>query len=329
MTFYFMLFFVLLLCSAFFSGSETALFSLSNIQIHNIKKTKKHNARILADALSRPRDMLVAILLGNEFANVALSIIGAGIVNHFFSSNAKNESIAAVCAVTPVVLVFGEIIPKNISIRYAPTIARFVIRPLAVFYSVTTPFRVLLTAFADKVISIFGGRGLNRDGITEDEYRKLVDIGTDGGAIVEEERELIHNVFEFTDKVAADIMTSFEDAFMLPLSSSYDEIREDIKRSAFSRVPFYKSSRENIVGIFHVNDMLAIHREVLSGKKIDISRYLKSPIFVSVHSALEQLLREFQSARIHMAFVKDDDEKIVGLVTMDDVLEELFGEMTD
>lgn len=321
------LFIILLCCSAFFSGSETALFSLSGVQLHKLKERHGQSANMLVESLRRPRDMLVTILLGNEFVNVAISIIGAAIINQLFNGSVEFKSFIAVLIVTSLVLVFGDIIPKNISIRFAAVFAPVMIWPLRIFYVIVAPIRCALSWIADNVISFLGGRPESSEPmIMEDEFKKLVDLGRKEGVIVEEERELIHNVFEFTDKVVGDIMTPGEDIFSLSIDASYDHILEEIKSVQYSRVPFYEGEKDNIIGILHVRDIFAFHRKK-SAQGGDIRTILREPLFTDRSTPLETLLQEFQRTQLHMAIVKSEGGQLSGVATMDDVLEELFGEL--
>lgn len=324
-----MIIFVLLLfCSAFFSASETALFSLSGVQLHRFKEAHGQSAIRIVEYLRRPRKMLVTILLGNELANVSVSIVGAAVINRLMPVNIEAQAIIAVAVITPIVLVFGEIIPKNVSLRYAPKLAPVIIWPLHLFYKIARPVRAVLTWIADRFIILFGGEPKRAEPmIMEDEFRRLVDLGKREGVIVEEERELIHKVFEFTDKVVGDIMTPTGRIFMLPIDLPYEQMMEEVRKVQFSRVPFYEGTRNNVVGILHVRNLFTFHRRRVAGESLEIRDMLNAPLFIDTATPLEILLREFQRTQLHIALVRSKDGNLVGIVTMDDVLRELFGEM--
>lgn len=318
----------LVCCSAFFSGSETAIFSLSHAKRHSITRRGTSSSNLLAKCIEKPRELLVTILLSNEFINVLISIVGASIIDKVLPFSVEVKTIAAVVIITPIVLIFGEITPKNFALHYANVIAPIIIWPLSFIHRAVKPLRVLLTKIADRIVRYFGGDpSFLEPMIMEDEFRRLVDLGKREGVIIEEERELIHNVFEFGDKVAVDIMTPANKLFSLSIDLPYERIIEDIRSVQFSRVPFYQSDPENIIGILHVRDLFALHRKVLAGEKASLRDVLRPPIFIAGNTPLESLLREFQKTRMHMAIVKDDHNQLKGLVAMHDVLEELFGEM--
>ena len=321
------LFFFLLCCSAFFSASETVLFSLSRLQIHRFRTSKDKAAQAVVECLRKPRKWLATILFGNELVNVCMSILGASIINHYFYYSVKVQMIIAIVIITPIVLLGGEILPKNVAIRFSPTLAPLMVVPLGVFYKIVRPFRFLLTKVADSFVVLLGGKPEKAEPmIVEEEFRRLVDLGSREGLIVEEEREIIHKVFEFSDKVVSEIMTPAGQIFSLPIDLPYEQMLDEIKATLFSRIPLYEGEHENIIGILHVRDLFSFHRKRLSGGEQNIRSIIRAPLFVEPAKRIEELLRDFQQSGIHMAIVKEQ-AKVQGLVTMDNVLEELFGEM--
>jgi len=325
--FYFLL---LLFLSAFFSGAETALFSLSALERHQFEQSKSSAKREVVKYLRKPREILGTILLGNELSNVWLSIIGAALVRELYPGNIKIQTLLAVMIITPIILTLGEIIPKTIAQQLARQLAPLVIIPLKLFHRLVSPFRLILSSCADAGIRLFGGKPeATEPMIMEQEFRRLVDIGKAEGELVEEERQLIHQVFEFTEKVVRDIMTSQEHLFMLPVDISYERMLEEIRATNFSRIPIYEKDRNHVIGILHVRDLFGFHQKQQQSKTEDIRSLLHTPIFVKGDEALEPLLRKFQEYRVHMAIVVNEKHRLIGIVTMHDVLVELFGEMKE
>lgn len=321
----FISFFILLFCSAFFSASETVLFSLSRVQIHRFRTSKSAAAQKVVLCLRKPRAWLATILLGNELVNVSMSIIGAAIINHYFFYDVKIQTLIAVVIITPIVLVCGEIIPKNAVIRLSSKLAPIMVVPLAFFHSLAKPLRIVLTKIADVFVKLFGGHPEKvRPMIVEEEFRRLVDLGRREGVIVEEERVMIHKVFDFSDKVVSEIMTAGGQIFALPVDLPYEKMLAEIKETMFSRIPLFVGDHDNITGVLHVRDLFAFHRKRQSGGEQDIRPIIREPLFVPSNKRLEDLLHDFQQSGVHMAIVKDSG-KVIGVVTMDDVLEELFG----
>ena len=232
------LFFILLGCSAFFSGSETALFSLSELKLRR-SRIGTRTSSALTSFLKSPREMLVTILFGNELVNVSLSIVGAVLISRAIRLSVEVETIAAVAIITPILLIWGEIIPKNVAVRFADQLAPIIIWPLRFFSRLILPLRLALTWIADRMVFLFGGRPeVTAPMMKEEEYRRLIDLGRKEGVIVEEERELIHKVFEFTDKAVADIMTPAGNIFSLSIDLPYERVIGEIKSTQFSRIPF-------------------------------------------------------------------------------------------
>lgn len=323
-------FFFLMLCSAFFSGSETALFSLSKVQLHRFREVDTRTAARIIALLKTPRQTLVTILFGNELANVCISIVGAAIVGRMMEGSMRAQTIVAIAVITPIVMVFCEVTPKNVALRYAEQAAWLVAFPISAFARVIAPLRAVLTWFAKKMVLLFGGTVDSVEPmIMEEEYRRLVDMGLKEGAIEEEEREIIHNVFEFTDKKAGDIMTRVEAIFALPVDLPTERLMDELASTQWSRVPFYEGERSRIIGILHVRDLFTFNMRRKAGEAPELKDYLKDPLCVAASTPLEELLREFQRTRMHMAIVTDDAGGLKGLVTMDDVQQELFGEIEE
>lgn len=318
-----------LLCSsALFSASETALFSLSRVQVHRLRKNEAWASKKIIECLRKPRDLIVTILFGNELVNVSISIVGAAIISRLSNASVNEQTLIAVAIITPIIMIFGEILPKNLAIHFADKLAPIIIVPIHLFYRMITPMRFFLTFISERVIMALGGNPKeDAPMIMEQEFRRLVDLGLRQGVIDEEEGEIIHNVFEFTDKVAKDIMTPAERIFSLPIDLPYEQMIGEIKSTQYSRVPFYEGDKSNYIGILHVRDLFSFHRRRINDKDIDLRMLFMQPLFVSEATPLEDLLKEFQRAQLHMALVKNMKGKVVGIVTMDDVQKELFGEM--
>lgn len=322
------IFILLIVCSAFFSGSETALFSLTEVKLRSDARLHVRTRDRLLGFLQAPREMLVTILTGNLFVNIGISIVGAAILNRVIPLGVKMETLLSVVIITPILLVFGEVVPKNLSLRFARQLAAAVIGPLRLFAKLIHPFVVIFTWIADRIVVLFGGSPQESlPMMREDDFRRLVDLGRKEGVIVEEERELIHNVFDFSDKTISHIMTPAERIFALSTEQSDEEVMLAIKGKQFSRIPFYAADPAKIVGILHVRDLFSFDRRRQQGEEVSLESLLRPPLFVEPETPLEELLREFQRRRAHMALVRDGRGSLVGVVTMHDVLEELFGEI--
>lgn len=320
------LIFILLALSALFSCSETALFSLSRSEVAHFKSQRSIFSKKVIDALSQPRRLLVSILIGNELVNVAIAILVAALVYDLLEfSSWQMEVLVAVAISTPLVVVFGEVIPKNIGVRFASFLApacAFIIHYFAILLS---PVRLVLLKLADSVIHLFHGDPMQvRSMIMEEEFRQMVEMGLDEGSLEEAEGELIHRVFELGDRTVEDIMTPHEAIFSIGLDEDFSAVLQKIRTAQFSRIPVYDANPDDIVGILHVRDMFSHMRKRQVSKVRDMEQVIRPSLFSERTTTLENILKEFQKLKTHMAVVVDDRKRPIGVVTMDDIFNALF-----
>lgn len=329
--FYFFLLAALILLGAFYSGAETALFSLSRSQLERFKKSKQPMEKLLIQFLSSPRDTLVTILFGNEITNIAFSVILASFVLNLLGPDRMEAATAVSITVgTLVILIFSEIIPKNIAILYASSLAPFVALLLKPLHIALRPVRFLLVHFTDWFIAKLGGEPRKESPlIVEEEFRYLLELGATTGQVAQEEKEMIHKALEFGEKVVAQIMTPKSLVFALPVDLAYEELLQQIKATQFSRIPVYEENPDNIVGLLYVKDLFTFNQKHQKDPSRAIREILRPPLFVSHQKKLEEVLQQFRETRIHMAVAVDEKNRPTGIVTMHDVLEELFGEMEE
>lgn len=317
---------VLLSLSAFFSCSETAFFSLNRADIAKLKRSNKRSSKLIIAVLQKPRDALISILLGNELVNVAFTITVAIIINELTSDVSWQVSIIiSICIAAPLVLIFGEILPKNIAVRYASALTPVLVFPVRLFSKIVWPVRLLLTKLADIMVSLFGGDPHQvRSMIMEEEFRQLVDLSYKAGVIEEGESELIHRIFELGNKTVKEIMTLSGEIFKLPLSDPLEKMIREMRCTLFNRIPVYKTVPENIIGVLHSRDVFKLYRSRQKGQHKNIEEIVR-PVYVIKESVtIESLMEEFQKRKVHIAIVKNDQEETVGLVTMDDIFRLLF-----
>ncbi len=327
------LFVVLLLVSSFFSGSETALFSIGKVAQTRLQQSERAIDRLVARLLASPRDLLVTVLLGNELTNIALSIVSASITRGLLADRTLFEqALLSAAIVVPLLLVFGEITPKTLASQRAETLARLVARPLTLFATLTTPVRRLLRRLTDAVLRRFAGQATAAAGadstIDENEFRTLVDVGAAEGVVEEGERALIHNVLDFGDLTVADVMKPWDQVFVVSEDRGIEGVIDQLDERAYSRIPVYRGDRRTVVGVLFVKDLLPI-RWGLRPPPPRLRRLLRRPLFTLARRPAADLLEEFRTRRTHLAVVVDEFGKARGLVTMEDLLEELFGPITD
>lgn len=315
----------LLVFSAFVSCAETALFSLSRVELHRIRNATDWVTRRLRGLLRHPRETLIAILLGNEVSNVAISVVAADLLAGFVPSHWM-ATLLSVALITPLILIVGEILPKYLAVSSAAQIAPLLALPLELFVITTRPLRAILLRLADFAVRCFGGDPTQvRSMIVEEEFRHLVEMGRESGTLSGPEVDLIHRVFTFGDMRVEEVMTPAYKMFRIPLNWPYPKILEEVRAAQYSRIPIYGDHPDDIVGVLYVRDLFTLHGHVDRGLSRELEEIVRPVIFVPRTTLVEEVLREFQQKKIHIAVVTDERQKPVGIVTMDDVLEVLFG----
>lgn len=314
---------ILLILSALFSGSETALFSLDRFKLRLLKEQGR--AGKIPELLKNPRRLLITILLGNDLINIFASAVAASLVISLWGDSYKWLSILIM---VPLLVIFGEITPKTIAVNYSREFSLLVARPLSLFTRLVFPLRWLIDKIAGLFLNLFREKEHpRRDAITEDEFRTLIEVGKEEGILEETETELIHKVFGFGDTLVSEVMIPAFRVFCLPFDLSREKVLEEIKRNRYSRVPIYKKTKDNVVGILYAKDLLTLGGGWNLKEEENWQKLLRPPYFVPLGNTADQLFRKFQEKRIHLALVVNKSGKVTGLVTMEDLLEELFGEI--
>ena len=319
--------FVLLLFSGFFSGSETTLFSLNLIQRERFRVKGKKTADMIHELLRFPSRLITTILIGNDLINIAASVLATYLFISLFDMNGKW---IAVAVMTPLTMVFAEIIPKTIGIAHNEKLAPLVAGPILAFSKLITPIRWLFELFAGLILRLFGVTGHRPlKPIMEDDFLHMVDISHEDGELKHSEKELIHNVFEFSDTLIKNAMTPLDDFFSLSCDTHVAELIRKIKKNNFSRIPVYQKDKTNIIGILYVKDLLRLDLGKLNPKSRLNTRFFRKPLFVSENNNIDMLFNYLKYKHTHMAICVNPQNTVTGLITMEDLLEELFGEIYD
>lgn len=314
----------LLAASAFFSSTETAIFGLQPIDREALKD-RGSAGRVVNLLRGRPRRLLATILMGNEVVNVSISSLAAAIVACLM----PDREWLNIVLVLPVLVLFGEVLPKNLALRFGRPWALTVAHPIHFIYLVVTPVRWLFMWFVDHFIKLFGIHAGNRpEGLDEEEIRTLVDQGEAQGAIQPVEKEMIHAVFDFGDLPVSRLMTPRPDMVMLDLFSSEAEVLATVREHAVSRVPVFVNDRDNVIGILMAKDLLRYLGQPFPTPR-QLQKVLHPPFFVPTYKAATDLLSDMRRRKEHMAIVVDEHGSLAGLVTLDDLLDELTGQVED
>lgn len=308
---------VLLLLSGFFSSAETALFSISKAKAIHLAKEKGYSNSLIKKMKDDPHRLLSTILIGNNIVNVGASALATAITINLVDSNAVG---IATGVMTLLILIFGEIFPKSIATRNNVAIARLVIIPLYWLSILFAPIIFMLN-FIPKLT----GKMKKKPQVTEEELMTFVEVVEEEGGIEEEEKELIENIFEFDDTSASEIMTPRGD--MYAINADEELNLEDVIRSGFTRIPVFESDIDHIIGILNIKDLFM--HQVTSSEPVDVRKIMSEPYFVPENKKLDNLLQQFKKRKQHIAVIVDEHGGVSGLITLEDALEEIVGEIID
>jgi len=308
---------VLLFLSGFFSLAETALFSLSKTKARHLAKTKGKSYVLIKRMKDDPHRLLSTVLIGNNVVNVGAAALATSITMDIFSNYAVS---LATGIMTFLILVFGEVLPKSIATRNNILMARVTIYPIYWLSILCYPLVKFLN-----FIPMLTGKIKKTPAVTEEELMTFVEVVEEEGEIKEEEKELIHNIFEFDDTNASEIMTPRGDMFVIDCDKKLN--LEDIVKSGFTRVPVIDDDIDNIIGIINIKDLF-LHN-VSSDDTIDVRKIMTKPYFVPENKKLDKLLHQFKKRKHHMAIVVDEHGGVSGLITLEDALEEIVGDISD
>ena len=329
---------ILILINAFFAATEIAFISLNDAKIEKQAKEGNKKAKQIKKMLREPSKFLATIQIG---------ITLAGFLSSAFAADAFADDLApmlqnlvplgltawrniSIILITIILsyfsLIFGELVPKRLAMRNSEKIAFGTIGIIRTISIITAPFVKLLTASTNGVSKLFGISGTDEETVTEEEIRMMVDVGEEKGSIKEEERELINNVFEFNDKVVSEIMIHRKDIYAIDINSDIDNILKELDEYKYSRIPVYEENIDNIVGMLFIKDLLA---NVNKKEKVKIAKIIREPYFVSENKPIDELFRDLQKNKHQLAIVLDEYGGTAGLVTMEDIIEELVGNIFD
>lgn len=324
------IFIILLFASAFFSGSETAFFSLKHSERRKLKEEGKISraASKVLDLLNQPRRLLVSILIGNTIVNVSAATVAALFTHRIMQTTAlaKWSFLFDVVIVTAVILLFSEILPKIVAVKRPLLFAINASQVLWIFMIIFSPISFLFEQLTHGLAKVTGSHK-EVPFVNEDELKTLIEVGEEKGTLDKSEREMIHSIFEFRETMAREIMVPRMDMVAVEKESPIHEVLTLVEAEGHSRIPIYKETIDNIIGILYVKDLLAYSKG--QSKTKGLGELSRKPYFVPESKLIDELLREFQKERIHMAIVVDEYGGTAGLVTLEDVIEEIVGDIRD
>src|SRR3989449_1480828 len=314
---------ILVAASAILTGAEAAYFSLGRARL---RKLAGSTSEARSPLIERPHDLLVTLLVGITLINIGAAALAATLAEDVFG--ARYGLLAEIIGMILILTTFGEVLPMTFAVKYPEEFLTLARGPVAWLSVILKPVRSTLGALTTLTVRIIGSERLAQPELSEEELRTLVDVGASEGVVEREEREMIHKVFELEDTLVRSIMVPRPDMFCLDVATPVDRILPALREHLHSRVPVFEGEIDVIVGILYTKDLLPYVREGLP-PDFDLRARLHPPYFVPESKRADALLQEFQAKKLHMAIVVDEYGGTSGLVSLEDLLEELVGEIAD
>lgn len=315
-----------LLCfSAFFSGTETSLFSLSSLRLKRMQMTGARGVRHIEALLANPGALLITIVVGNMLVNVLASSIAASLFIRYMGPSGLEVSIPLMSVL---IIIFGEIVPKIIAIKHAARFSLAMAPLITAFGKAVYPVQWILSRIVARVVSILPVRLKKEEAaITKDELETAVRRSyTDDGILDKDEGKMMEDVLEFEKTQVRQVMQPWANVVSFPITVPPDTVCFAIKSVEFSRFPIYEGERTNIIGMLYTKDLIKARVET---KEFDIRSILRPPFFIADDAPVGFLMRELRSRKIHFALVRGSDGGMAGFVTLEDLVEEIIGEIKD
>ncbi len=324
-------FFFFITLSAFFSSAETAFTAINRIKLRKLIDENPKKAKPLNFLLSNPKHLLSCILIGNNLANIAATTFATAFFLDLFLSFGIQSFAAIMTSITVIItfilLVFGEITPKTIAMKNPSKWALRISPIIYFFYFVELPFIFLFTKISNGISYLFGIHlSQKQSSLTEDEIKLLIKLGQEDGILEKGEQKMLDGVFNVSNKIVREIMTPRIDMVCVELRSSVSAIIELITSKGHSRIPVYEDKIDNIVGFIYAKDLLTANPSI---KTLNLKSFMRDPIFIPETKNIDSLLQQMRQSKFHLAIVVDEHGGVSGLATMEDIIEEIVGEIQD
>ncbi len=318
---------VLIILSAFFSGSETSFFALNKFKLIHLVREKVKKAEKIKKLLDDKESLIGAILLGNNLVNVAASSISTYLFLKYFGNSGI---VYSTIIMTFILLIFAEITPKVYSSTYPEKVSFFAANIIEKIIFILKPFLYITTFFSGLILKIFSVKSTkDKIYISKEELKTLILTGEKSGFLDKDKREMLNNLLEFSELIVKDVMIPRIDVIMLNIENSIDEIIKTMNENNYSRYPVYKKNIDNIIGILHTKTFLNLFTTKKNITKDDIINNLQKVFYTSEFTKIEFLLKKMKQNKIHLAVVVDEYGGFEGIVTLEDILEEIVGEIQD
>lgn len=315
---------ILLILSAFFSSAETALTTVSQLRVMTLAEEGNKSAKILLKIIDKKEKMLSAILIGNNLVNISVTSLTTVMVNDLFGNYAVS---IATAVLTILVLIFGEITPKTLATLNNEKMSLTYARIIYGLMWILTPVIFLIDKLSSIVMLAFKSSiSDKRSTYTEKELKTIVNVSHQEGVIESEEREMLQNIFNFGDSQAKDVMIPRVDVCMVDIETTYENLIETFRENRYTRIPIYSETTDNVVGIINIKDIL-LYRHGESS--FNIKNYLRQPYYTYEYKNLSDLMFEMKKASVNITIVLDEYGAASGLITLEDLVEEIVGDIRD
>ena len=319
---------ILILLSAFFSSAETALTTVNKHRLRALAEEGNRNAQRVLKLIENPAKMLSAILIGNNIVNISASALATTLTTNVFGSKFVGVSTGIL---TLVVLLFGEITPKSLATLYNEKIALIYIHVVAPLVTLLTPVIWLVDKLSGIIFFVLRvDRDAANNQMTEGELRTIVDVSVEDGVIEKEEKSMINNVVDFGDSKAKDVMVPRADMALVSVDATFDEVFEIFNEEHYSRLPVYDDNKDTVIGIVYLKDLFFFQNQNDNKKMtFSIRNIMREPFFVYEYQKTSSIMAEMRNRFVSLAIVLDEYATAVGLITIEDLIEEIVGEIRD
>lgn len=311
---------ILVLLSAFFSSAETSLTTVNRVRLKTLAEEGNRRAKTALEVLDKYGKMLSAILIGNNIVNLSASALATTLAIHIHFTVG-----IATAILTVVILIFGEIVPKNMAMINSEKMALLYASMISGLMKLLTPLIFVIDSLAKGIMKLFRVDADKKTAMTENELRTYVEVGHEDGVIESEEREMIYNVFDFGDAVAKDVMIPRIDMVTVDKEATYEEVMEVFKDCMYTRIPVFEEDKDNIIGLINIKDFILVEDKA----KFKISDILRQAYYTYEFKKIADLLVEMRQKCFNVAFVLNEYGGTAGMITLEDLLEEIVGEIRD
>lgn len=313
---------VLFVFSAFFSGSETALMAIDRLRVRYLAEKQVPGARQLEELLEHPEKLLSAILIGNNLVNIMASVFATALFIELFGSRGE---LMTILILTPVLLIFSEILPKTLAANYPEQLSLTVLHPIRLIMWLFKPVITVVGGLSRFFARLFRSKK-ERPMISEDEIRSIIEFGEQSGVVHAEKRLMLHGVFDLSAMRVRDVMVPRTEVVGIEVSTPFDEVVKLCAQARHSRFPVYEGDLDRVVGIIHSKEVLSY---IGQPEDFSLRAVTRLPYFVPEAKPIESLLQAFRRKHLHLAVVVDEYGGVEGIVTLEDIVEEIIGEIQD